>query len=173
MPTFCCPPRIFWRRDDFPLSHMNLQFRRYAAYTPAVVSPDGDQLPEWQILERLCDKMGLALWGSVVKGLRRLMPRGFPVPLAMIRALLRLMGERSFGALAAAPRGVLLKPPAYGRLRPGRGAGRLPVRLAHPEILREARKLGLWQSGRDRKPGAPASCGKNASGSRTTPGCTT
>ena len=60
---YLLPTTDFLEREDLNLSHAALQLHRYAAYTPAVIEPDGDQREEWDILESLCKRMGLSLWG--------------------------------------------------------------------------------------------------------------
>jgi anaerobic selenocysteine-containing dehydrogenase len=140
---YLLPTTDFLERDDFNFSHMSLQFRRYAAYTRAVVPPDGEQLQEWEILDRLCGKMDIALWGRAVKTLRRVVGGRSVTPRLLLRLLLRVMGEKDFRTLAASPRGVLLAPQPCGALRNRKGlrGRRFRVRLAPRDLLHEARKL--------------------------------
>jgi len=143
---YLLPVTDFLEREDFNFSHMSLQYRRYAAYTRAVVRPDGEQLEEWEVLERLAGKMGLSLWGRAAETLGRWASRGAGTPRLLIRVCLGLMGETSFQALTSSDRGVLLKPHKYGTLRDrkGRFGRRFTLRLAPPDLLHEARKLEDW-----------------------------
>jgi formate dehydrogenase len=123
-----------------------------------VVEPDGEQRPEWQILEDLADRMGLDMWGGGVGqaiGLANRVPalsglledckQGGRVitAKAMLKVILRLMGQVDLKTLQSADPGVLLKPMAFGKLLPGKrkwGKG-LEVSLAPSDLLREAWKL--------------------------------
>ena len=61
---YLLPCTDFFEREDINLSHATLQYRPYATLTRAVVEPDGEQRPEWRILEDLAERMGLAMWGE-------------------------------------------------------------------------------------------------------------
>jgi anaerobic selenocysteine-containing dehydrogenase len=155
---YLLPCTDFFEREDLNLSHATLQLRPYAALTRPVVEPDGEQRPEWRILEDLAERMGLKMWGGPVghairlanrlpgwKGLLETSRDGDRVIMAkaMLRVLLRLMGQVDLKALESADAGIVLRPNVFGRLRPGKrrwGRG-FEVRLAPPDLLREAWKL--------------------------------
>jgi len=156
---YLLPCTDFFEREDINLSHATLQFRPYATLTRAVVETDGEQRPEWQILEDLAGRMGIDMWGGGVGkaiGLASRIPqlRGLLggnrdgsgrliTAKAMIRLILSLMGQVNLKALEAADPGILLKPNEFGKLLPGKrrwGKG-LEVRMAPRDLLREAWKL--------------------------------
>ncbi len=155
---YLLPCTDFFEREDINLSHATLQLRPYATLTRAVVEPDGEQRPEWQILEDLAERMSLDMWGGGVGHAIRL-ASGTPalsgllddckhgdrviMAKAMIKMILRLMGQVDLKTLETADPGVLLKPNEFGKLVPGRkkwGKG-LRVSLAPSDLLREAWKL--------------------------------
>ncbi|MGW8322115.1 MAG: molybdopterin-containing oxidoreductase family protein, partial [Thermodesulfobacteriota bacterium] len=176
---YLLPTTDFLEREDLNLSHAALQIRRYAARTPAVVRPDGEQREEWDILEDLCRRMNRPLWGRTVEaavgavdrvrgstqkivfGGNALSPpvqnpeASSAFPGRIIRLLLRLLGETDFPSLEGSPHGILLKPHALGRLRRKK---RWPwmhpaVRLAPPDLVREASKLEGFLTVRDAEKG--------------------
>ena len=154
---YILPTTDFLEREDLNLSHAGLQVRPFAAFTPAAVEPDGAQRPEWEILEDIAARMGLRLWGGAERAVRLL--GRLPVvsgwvdrspgsdrvafPRFAVKTVLRTMGRVRLADLEASPRGVLLGDHEHGRLRGGRGWGRRGprVRLAPPELVREAWKL--------------------------------
>jgi len=174
---YLLPCTDFFEREDLNLSHATLQFRPYATLTRAVVEPDGEQRPEWQILEDLSERMGLAMWGAAVGGLIRgagKIPwtRGLLggskqgdrviMAKAMLRMILRVLGLVDFHALETADRGIMLKPPEFGKLRHASKlwGDRLKVRLAPRDLLREAWKLDAMVSLREAEGGEFLMIGK-------------
>ena len=175
---YLLPTTDFLEREDFNLSHTGLQLRRFAAYSPAVAPVDGGQRQEWEILEDLCARMGLPLWGPGVKSLCRAWGgaqdiygrignilrrtpearRGPAAPRAvpgMIFGLLfRMIGEIRFGELQSSARGLILEPHEFGRFRARSVRGRGPkVRLAPQDLVQEARKLEGYLSVRQAEQG--------------------
>jgi formate dehydrogenase len=167
---YLLPCTDFFEREDINLSHATLQFRPYATLTRAVAEPDGEQRPEWQILEDLTDRMGLDMWGGVVgsflrrmdkipwtKGLLEGSKHGDRVimPKAMLRMILGILGQVDLKALESAERGILLKPPEFGKLRKGPrwlGMGS-KIKMAPHDLLREAWKLDAMLSLREAEKG--------------------
>ncbi len=156
---YLLPCTDFFEREDINLSHATLQFRPYATLTRAVVEPDGEQRPEWQILEDLAERMGIPMWGGGVGQAIRLAGRipgvnglvegsrdgeGRVIKAkVLIRVVLALMGQVGFKALESAEHGIMLKPPEFGKLLPGKrrwGKG-FKVCMAPRDLLREAWKL--------------------------------
>ncbi|MEW6442127.1 MAG: molybdopterin-dependent oxidoreductase [bacterium] len=154
---YLLPTTDFLEREDLNLSHTGLQLRRFAAFAPAVVKPDAEQLPEWEILQRLADELALPMWGKAMARLLRAAARLFgavrgrrtgegeapvPAPRLMLQVLLRTLGEVRFAELRRAPRGLLLAPHAYGRsgrkVRWALAGNGLRIRLAPEAFLREA-----------------------------------
>lgn len=150
------PTTDFLEREDLDLSHVGLQLRRHAVYTSAVVEPDAEQLPEWQILQRISDEMGLPLWGKLLDPLLKAAARmpgagriggkeagKVPVPRLILKLLFRIFGEVDFSTLESAPRGVVLGPHEYGRF--GRQKARWrrgpKIHLSPAEFLREAWRM--------------------------------
>lgn len=155
---YLLPTTDFLEREDLDISHAGLQVRRYGMYTPAVVEPDGEQKPEWEILEEIAARMGLHLWGRGLGPCLRVADRLFgrsdggaraglrkpqPVPRMILKAILRMFGEVTFGRLAASSRGVSLSPHVYGRLGRRRALLARPVRirLAPEAFLQEAWRM--------------------------------
>lgn len=156
---FLLPTTDFLEREDFDISHAGLQVRRYGMYTPAVVEPDGEQKPEWEILEAIAVRMGLRLWGRALGPCLRAMDRwsgriasGWkpsrsrgpqPVPRMILKAIVRIFGEVEFGCLESSQRGVALSPHSYGRFGRRRWLMGRPVRirLAPEGFLQEAWRM--------------------------------
>jgi formate dehydrogenase len=167
---YLLPCTDFFEREDINLSHATLQFRPYATLTRAVVEPDGEQRPEWQILEDLSERMGLSMWGGAVGGLIRGAGKipwtsGFLegskqgdrviMPKAMLRMIPGVLGQVDLHALETADRGIMLKPPEFGKLRNASKlwGDRLKVRMAPHDLLREAWKLDAMVSLREAEGG--------------------
>jgi len=168
---YLLPATDFLEREDINLSHATLQFRPYATLTRSVVEPDGDQRPEWRILEDLAERMGLPMWGGALGKAIRAAGR-MPVlsgrmqgcregdrlimPKALLSMILKVLGQVDMQALESADRGILLRPPAFGRIRTRRSSrwGRgLRVNLAPHDLLREAWKLDAVLSLREAEGG--------------------
>jgi formate dehydrogenase len=153
---YLLPTTDFLEREDLNLSHTGLQQRRYVAYTPAVVTPDQGQRPEWEILQSLADRMGNPLWGKPLTRFLWIANRipcrsffqdsddqGIPAPRVIFKVLLMLLGEVDLATIESSPRGIMLEPHTYGRFR-GKNRWWLKgcrVDLAPKDLLREAWKL--------------------------------
>lgn len=154
---FLLPTTDFLEREDLDISHAGLQVRRYGMYTPAVVEPDGEQKPEWEILEEIAARMGVRLWGRALASCLRAAERlsgGLaggrgpgdkpqPVPRMILKAIVRFFGEADFRRLAASSRGVPLSPHVYGRFGRRRALAGRPasIRLAPEAFVQEAWRM--------------------------------
>jgi len=126
---YLLPTTDFLEREDLNFSHTGLQLRRFMAWSPAVVTPDGEQRQEWEILESISSRMGLALWGRGLGALAK----------AEVRA--RAVSRRLWGPLREAH----LRARAFPLLR------HLLPRVA-PAPDREPSRPGSAAAGRRREP---------------------
>ncbi|MDD5224762.1 MAG: molybdopterin-dependent oxidoreductase [bacterium] len=151
---YILPAATFLERDDMPVANTGFQPIPYAQYTEAVVPPDGDQLPQWDIYTRLTERMNLPLMGVIPSRLvfkpARFMeklplvgPRLKFKPSWLIPGLLLTGGRQvTFRKLKKAPHGVLLKPFKSGDLleKRFRKKGK-KLNLVPPEFIAELRKV--------------------------------
>jgi formate dehydrogenase len=148
------PCTTFFERADLPIFHQNLMQEPYVQWTDAVIPPQGEAKPEWEVFTLLSEAMGLPLLDSrVFTWLRRAarLVGGDLTPTLVADAMLRLgpRGDRylpwrdglSLAALRRQPHGVRLGPIRTGilgeRLRTPDGK----VHLHHPEIAGEFARL--------------------------------
>jgi len=124
---YLLPATTFLEREDFSVATNMFQPIPFAQYTEAVVDPDGEQLPEWEIYARLCEQMKVPLLGQkVLGGFVRLFREAGKLPVIgkrlgfhprwLIPGLLLSVGEVRFRTLKKNPHGVLLEPIQPGGL---------------------------------------------------------
>ena len=70
---FILPATTMYEREDIPLFNMSGMLRPAMWATEAVVAPQGDVKPEWQIFNDICKAMGLG--GCYDSKLMRLLAR--------------------------------------------------------------------------------------------------
>ncbi len=153
---YLLPNVTFFERDDLPVSTTSFQPIPYAQYTEAVVPPDGEQLPEWEIFSRLTEGMNLPLMGIIPASLvfkpARLIEK---LPLAgpylkfkpswLIPGLLLTGRMISFRKLKKAPHGILLKPNKSGELLEKRfRRKRKKLNLVPSEFRAELQKVAQY-----------------------------
>lgn len=150
---YLLPATTFLEREDLPISTTSFQPIPYAQFTEAVVPPDGEQLPEWEIYARLSERMGLPLMGQkpldfLLKPFRRAgrIPGvakylGFH-PRWLLPGLLLSGRMVSLRRLKKNPHGVLLEPNRSGQLleKRFRKKGK-KLNLVPPEFQAELEKL--------------------------------
>jgi formate dehydrogenase len=158
---YVLPATTFLEREDYPYALAFSGPVPFVQSTEAVLEPYGEARPEWQVLDELARRMGLALFatGPVAQALARpmvLLNRlgvGRLTPRRMMEALLRLgpYGDR-FGLrrgglnknrLRAHPHGIVLAEHApTGLLRSAVRHRDHRVHLDAPEIAAELARLG-------------------------------
>jgi formate dehydrogenase len=132
---YVLPATTFLERSDVPVAFLPFFVRPFIQWTDAVVEPRGEARPEWEVIDDLARRMGVAPYS--VPPLRWLARMGVRLtPDRLLDLLLRRGPYRlSLSALRRAPHGRLLaEHHAEGRL-PG------PPRLTPPEIVREVSSL--------------------------------
>lgn len=118
---YILPTTTFLEREDLPVATGMLQPIPFVQFTSAVLEPDGDQLPEWEIYARLSERMKVPLLGQWIMGaIIKLARKVGKCPLIgklfnfhprwLIPGLLLTGGEVSFRKLKKNPHGVLLTP---------------------------------------------------------------
>ena len=159
---YVLPATTFYEREDLPLAFLGFFSTPFIQFSDAVVPPPGECRQEWEVVEDLSRRLGLAPYSATpLRRLARLGVRLRPEQLADL--LLRtgpsgdLFGLRRGGLslkrLREHPHGLVLADEiATGvladKLRtPGRR-----VRLAPPEILAEVERLASSNGGDPRFP---------------------
>ena len=148
---YVLPTTTFYEREDLPIAFMSFFTTPFVQFTEAVVHPPGECRQEWEIVDGLSRRLGVAPYSA--KPLRTLARVGFRItPRQLADLLLRtgpagdLYGLRrgglSLGRLSAQPHGVVLgEHLATGvlgeKLRTPFGR----VRLAPREIAEEVARL--------------------------------
>ncbi|GLZ05022.1 putative molybdopterin oxidoreductase [Actinomadura sp. NBRC 104412] len=148
---YVLPATTFLEREDFPLPFLQNHLTPYVTWTDAVVPPRGEARQEWQIIDDLARRMGLAL-GAVA--LQRLAYRmGIrPSPRFLVDLLLRTgpkgdwyglrRGGLSIRKLRTHPHGIVLgEHHRTGTLRRRILHKDKRVRLDPPEIVAEIERL--------------------------------
>jgi formate dehydrogenase len=151
---YLLPCTTFLEREDVPLLHSNLMLTPYAQWTDAVVPPQGEAKPEWEVFALLSDAMGVPMLDSRLFAWARRAARLFGAdlgPRALLDLLVRLgpAGDRfvpwsrglSLAKLAAQPHGVLLPPLRTGVLRDKLRTRDRRVHLDDDEIAAEIHRL--------------------------------
>jgi anaerobic selenocysteine-containing dehydrogenase len=148
---YVLPATTFYEREDLPLAFLGFFSTPFIQFSDAVVEPPGECRQEWQVVEDLSRRLGLAPYSA--KPLRRLARLGLRLrPEQLADLLLRtgpdgdLFGLRrgglSLARLREHPHGLVLADEiATGVLE---GKLRTParrVRLAPPEIVAEVERL--------------------------------
>ncbi|MEM9774676.1 MAG: molybdopterin-dependent oxidoreductase, partial [Chloroflexota bacterium] len=119
---YILPATDMLERSDFPVSHMVLQTVPYAQFTEAVVPPQHERRPEWQIFSDLAVACGVKLFGATLcnllprlnRGLHRLPFIGRKVgphtikPEHLLALLLRWGRRTTLKELKQTPEGILL-----------------------------------------------------------------
>jgi formate dehydrogenase len=128
-------PAADWlERDDVDLHLASQRRLPHLQFTPAVVAPRGEARTDFAILTGLAHRAGVPLFGS------RLLSAAFRTldlgPVEVARAVVATHAPFGWGALRAAPRGLVARGNTPGALR--RRGTDLPggrIRLAVPELV--------------------------------------
>jgi anaerobic selenocysteine-containing dehydrogenase len=115
---YVLPATDMLERSDFPVSHMVLQVTPHAQYTEAMVPPQFDRKPEWEIFSDLALACGASAFGqsvcNIIPHLNRTLSKipgvsERPVqPEHLLSLLLKWGKQVSLKDLKANPNGVLL-----------------------------------------------------------------
>ncbi len=148
---YVLPATTFLEREDFPVPFLGLFTTPFIQMTDAVVEPAGEAKQEWEIIDELSKRMGVAPYSAL--GLRLLGKAGVRLsPQRLFELLLRtgpkgdLFGLRRGGLnidkLRRNPHGIVLSE----HLEAGVLKGHLrhndkKVRLDPPEIVAEVKRL--------------------------------
>ncbi len=148
---YVLPATTFLEREDFPVPFLGLFTTPFIQMTDAVVEPAGEARQEWEIIDELSKRMGVAPYSAL--GLRLLGKAGIRLsPQRLFELLLRtgpkgdLFGLRRGGLnidkLRRNPHGIVLSE----HLEAGVLKGQLrhndkKVRLDPPEIVAEVKRL--------------------------------
>jgi anaerobic selenocysteine-containing dehydrogenase len=148
---YVLPATTFYEREDLPLAFLGFFSTPFIQFSDAVVEPPGECRQEWQVVEDLSRRLGLAPYSA--PPLRRLARLGLRMrPEQLADLLLRIgpdgdmfglrRGGLSLARLREHPHGLVLADEiATGVLE---GKLRTParrVRLAPPEIVAEIERL--------------------------------
>lgn len=147
---YILPATTFLERDDVPVFGLSEQLRPFIQSTEAVLPPRGEARQEWQIIDELMHKTGLAILPSPFRSLLRRLGIA-PTPRQLVDLMLRTgpqgdwFGLRrsglSLAKLARHPHGLMLDDLKTGVL-PNRISHRSKkLRLDPPEIAFEIRRL--------------------------------
>jgi anaerobic selenocysteine-containing dehydrogenase len=132
---YVLPATTFLERSDVPVAFLPFFVKPFIQWTDAVVEPRGEARPEWEVIDDLARRLGIAPYS--VPPLRWLARLGIRIsPDRLVDLLLRRGPKRlSLGALKRHPHGL--------QLADHHAAGRLsaPPRLTPPEIVAEIRSL--------------------------------
>ncbi len=194
---YVLPATTWLEREDLPVALLQFYTQPFVQYTPATVAAYGEARPEWQVIDELCERMGVVPFvptrllssGRVPARVGRAAGRTLAAVRRRVPA--RLTPERAlglaFGAAAATPGGRGLTLRRIRRHRHGlaarrraagrRGCARSSVTAAGGcgwTTRRCGPRSTGCSSGRSRAaPTTPCSSSVCASSARTTPGCTT
>ena len=148
---YVLPATTFLEREDFPLPFLPLFSTPFAQWTEPVVAPAGEARQEWQVVDAISRRIGVAPYSS--QALRALARLGVRIsPRRLVDLLLRtgrrgdLFGLRRSGLsldkIAADPHGVVLAEHLAPAILPKKLRHRdKRVRLDPPEILAEGERL--------------------------------
>jgi len=154
---YILPTTTFYEREDLPIALMGFFTTPFVQYTEAVVEPPGECRQEWEIVEDLSRRIGVAPYSA--KPLRQLARIGYRItPKRLADVLLRtgphgdLFGLRRGGlslrALRERPHGMVLAEHVATGVLPEKlrtEFGR--VRLAPAAIVEEAGRLAATNGG--------------------------
>jgi len=98
------PSTDMYERDDLNIVNIGTSAQPFAQYTPAVVAPRADRMPEWWIAHRLLQELGLP----------SILDDDTPDPWAKWRHMLSRGSGVDLADLQAGPHTVVLPPPAPG-----------------------------------------------------------
>jgi anaerobic selenocysteine-containing dehydrogenase len=148
---YVLPATTFYEREDLPLAFLGLFSTPFIQFSDAVVDPPGECRQEWEVIDDLSRRMGLAPYSA--KPLRRLARLGIRLRPEQVGDLLLRMGARGdrFGLrrgglnlskLRDHPHGLVLDDQiATGVLGDKLRTKGKRVRLAPPEIVAELGRL--------------------------------
>ena len=159
---YVLPATTFYEREDLPLAFLGFFSTPFIQFSDAVVPPPGECRQEWELIEELSRRLGLAPYSA--KPLRRLARLGMRLrPEQLADLLLRtgpsgdLFGLRRGGLslerLREHPHGLVLADEIATGVLPDKL--RTPdrrVRLAPPEIVAEVERLASSNGGDPRFP---------------------
>ena len=159
---YVLPATTFYEREDLPLAFLGFFSTPFIQFSDAVVPPPGECRQEWELIEELSRRLGLAPYSA--KPLRRLARLGMRLRPEQLADLLLRTGPS--GDLFGLRRGGLslkrLREHPHGLVLAGEIAtGVLPdklrtpdrrVRLAPPEIVAEVERLASSNGGDPRFP---------------------
>ncbi|HEX8121299.1 MAG TPA: molybdopterin-dependent oxidoreductase [Solirubrobacteraceae bacterium] len=132
---YVLPATTFLERADVPVAFLPFFVKPFIQWTDAVVAPRGEARPEWEVIDDLARRLGIAPYS--VPPLRWLARLGVRIsPDRLVDLLLRRGPARlTLGKLRRHPHGL--------QLGEHHAAGRLSSapRLAPPEIVSEVRSL--------------------------------
>jgi anaerobic selenocysteine-containing dehydrogenase len=137
---YVLPATTFLERADVPVAFMPFFVKPFAQWTDAVVAPRGEARPEWEVIDDIASRIGVAPYS--VPPLRWLARLGLRMSPDRLVDLMLRRGPRklSLGRLKRSPHGVLLdEHHETGRLAKRLSSGKLS--LAPPEISREIGSL--------------------------------
>ena len=139
---YVLPATTFLERGDAPVAFMPFFVKPFAQWTDPVVAPRGEAREEWEIVDAIARRMGIAPYSvAPLRWLARLGVRPSPERLLSL-GLLSGPRRLTMAKLRANPHGLLLDE----HHRTGRLSRRLRtpgkrLRLAPPEIAREIESL--------------------------------
>ena len=134
---YVLPATTFLEREDVPVAFLPFFVKPFIQWTDAVVAPRGEAREEWEVVDDVSRRMGIAPYS--VPPLRWLAKLGVRLsPDRLLDLMLRTGPRRlSLGRLRRSLHGVLLdEHHPTGRLRK-------PPRLTPPEIVREIESLAV------------------------------
>lgn len=136
---YILPATTFLEREDFSLTTSSFNPIPFTCYSDAVVQPDADQKPEWEIFNLLGENVGLpTLGGPAIK---------------VFQSTLSRVDRKRFKELLKSERGIFLneeKRIQYNTLLPDRI--QLPdksIDLVPEDYIPEFEKLRKWSLGKD------------------------
>ncbi|MDQ3740426.1 MAG: molybdopterin-dependent oxidoreductase, partial [Actinomycetota bacterium] len=132
---YVLPATTFLERSDVPVAFLPFFVKPFIQWTDAVVAPRGEARPEWEVIDDVARRLGVAPYS--VPPLRWLARLGIRLSPDRLLDLLLRRGPRrlSLSSLRRHPHGRLLdEHHAPGRLSS-------PPRLTPPEIVREVSAL--------------------------------
>jgi anaerobic selenocysteine-containing dehydrogenase len=148
---YVLPAASFYERDDLPLAFLGFYTTPFVQYTEAVVPPAGESREEWEVIDAIARRIGIAPYSA--KELRRLGELGIRLkPRQILSLLLRtgpggdLYGLRRSGLnlkkLLRQPSGIVTEPHIpTGVLREKVRHPDGRVRLDPPQVLSELERI--------------------------------
>ena len=132
---YMLPATTFLERDDFMLATTPFNPIPYANFTNAVLEPEGERKPEWEIFNMLCKKLDLPILGAP--------------PLSVFKTMLSREEKKKFRELVKSKKGIYIneeKTIQYNTLLPEviQHFDKL-VDLVPDDYLSEFEKLRNWK----------------------------